>query len=116
LDGVYLSMTTDRRFAIASMELTGVAPDGRRFPIRIGVGHPYEDPKHAGVWLCPLAITGIDEHLPDLGGSDSFQALCMAVGFIRRRLVDTLQRGTRLMVVENEHEIEFPLDAYFPPR
>ena len=106
-------MSADPKTAVASLTLVGIERDGRRFDIHIGIGQPYEDPDKKA-WRCPVALTGIDNRLPDLAGGDSFQALCIAVNFVRRRLRDTAERGVRLVLVENGEEFEFPLEAYFP--
>ncbi len=99
---------------IASVRLIAVNPDGSRFPIDIEVGTPYKDPKHDGAWRCPISMKGYHNRLPDLGGGDSFQTLCIVLNFVRRQLEHAQSDGIRLLMIENAKEFDFPLDAYFP--
>src|SRR5690349_10851856 len=99
---------------IAAMQIVGIRRDGQRFTIDIAIGRPYPDPQYDGAWRCPVALTGLDSHVPDLGGVGSFQALCIAINFIRRRLLDTREQGVRFVTIDGGEEYELPLEAYFP--
>jgi uncharacterized protein DUF6968 len=99
---------------IAKIELIAVSPDGSRFSIDIEVGTPYKDPKYERAWRCPISMKGLHNRLPDLGGGDSFHALCIVMNFVRRQLEHLQIDGVRLLTVENGKESDFPLDAYFP--
>ncbi len=99
---------------IASLDLVGIRPDGTTETIAIRIGTPYQD--HAtGAWRTPIEIGGIDSRLPDMAGSDSFQSLCMAVSFVRRRLQHFTQAGGSLELPDSGHD-SFPFEAYFPSR
>jgi hypothetical protein len=99
---------------VAALQITAVNPDGRRFTIDIEVGAPYPDPKQKRPWWCPVTMRGLHDRLPDIGGEDSFQALCLALSFIRRRLVHARADGVRLLIDENGSEADLRLEAYFP--
>jgi hypothetical protein len=99
---------------IAEMDVIAVHPDGRRVPIQIEVGRPYADPRSEGTWRCPVSLGGLDDRLPDIAGVGSFQALCLAINLIRRRLLDTRDEGVRFITVERGEEFELPLAAFFP--
>jgi hypothetical protein len=99
---------------IAEMEIVGIQPNGQRLTIQIAVGHPYPDPQHDGTWRCPVSLAGLDNRLPDLARVGSFQALRIAINFIRRRLLDTRDTGVRFITVEGGKEFDLPLEAYFP--
>jgi uncharacterized protein DUF6968 len=101
---------------IASVQLIAVNRDGGRFPVNIEVGTPYKDPKYDGPWRCPISMKGFHDRLPDLGGGDSFQALCIVLNFVRRQLEYAQTEGIRLLMVENGKEFDFPLEAYFPSK
>ena len=98
---------------IAELEVVAIRPNGERFIIDLAVGRPYPDPKHEGTWRCPVSLAGLDNRVPDLAGVGSLQALCIAMNFIRRRLLDTRDQGIRFFTREESQEVELPLDAYF---
>lgn len=78
---------------IAEINLIGIWPDGSRKPIRIQIGKPYL--KNEG-YACPATLDGLYESLCDLQSSESFSALCLAMGLIRRLLLDFQQKGGKL--------------------
>lgn len=83
------------RDPIAVLELTWVRPDGSQSPVTAKVGHPY---LVAGTeWACPCALDGIDGAYPDIRGEGSLQALSLALGLLRQRLVHVLSDGGHLL-------------------
>lgn len=98
---------------IAELKLSGVRADGSVVPITAAVGPPYRQERH---WRCPISLVGIDDHLADIAGEDSLQALCLGLRLLGLRLADFLARGGRLFVEgggPDDPDTELPLDAYF---
>ena len=98
---------------IAELRLSGLRADGRLVPITVSVGQPYQA---EGCWRCHVSLVGIDDHLPEIGGEDSFQALCLGVRLLGLRLADFVTQGGRLFVEgggPNDPDTEVPLEAYF---
>ena len=98
---------------IAELRLSGLRADGSVVPITVSVGQPYQAER---CWRCHVSLTGIDDHLPDIGGEDSFQALCLGLRLLGLRLADFVAKGGRLFVEDGGHndpDTEVPLEAYF---
>jgi hypothetical protein len=98
---------------VAELRLSGVRADGRVLPIIASVGQPYQAERH---WRCPVRLTGIDDHLPDIAGEDSLQALCLGLRLLGSRLSDFIAQGGRLFVEgggPDDPETELVLEAYF---
>ena len=87
--------------------------DGSVVPITVALGQPYQAER---CWRCRVSLTGIDDHLPDIGGEDSFQALCLGVRLLGSRLADFVAKGGRLFVAgggPHDPDTELLLEAYF---
>ena len=80
---------------VASTEVLCLAADGREFGARIAVGRPYR--ATTGEWRCPVAMSGLEERLPDMAGEDSLQALCMALSTVRALLEHFVEQGGQLL-------------------
>jgi hypothetical protein len=65
--------------------------DGARRRVRLRVGRPYQ--AHTGEWACPVEFRGAEARYPDIRGEDSFQALCLAISFLRERVEDVIAKG-----------------------
>src|SRR5437773_11662944 len=103
---------------IAKLNLVGVPRTGGRRRVVIAVGIPYaiRDGKGADCAACPISIRGLGRH-PRLNahrilGEDAFQALSIALAFTRRRLLDFVESGNRLLFEDGKNVL--PLEAYFP--
>jgi hypothetical protein len=96
---------------IASVELVGQHPDGRRFPVRVAIGTPYRSGTDPETWACPVCIDPLYTHLRDIAGADSFQALCLASRTAIALLHGFVEAGGRLM---HDDGADFPLDSYVP--
>jgi len=77
-----------------------VAGDGRVSPLvawnsmpGLRVCRPYR--ATSGEWRCPVAMSGLEERLPDMAGEDSLQALCMALSTVRVLLEHFVEQGGR---------------------
>ena len=103
---------------IVKLDLVGVRRTGQRRRIAISIGTPYaiRDGKGADCAACPISIRGLGRH-PSLNahrilGEDAFQALSIALAFTRRRLLDFVESGNRLLFADGKNVL--PLEAYFP--
>jgi len=103
---------------IARLDLVGVQRTGGRRRVVIAIGIPYaiRDGRGADCAACPLSIRGLGRH-PRLNaqrilGEDTFQALSIALAFVRRRLLDFVESGNRLLFADGKEVL--PLEAYFP--
>jgi len=103
---------------IARLNLIGIQRTGRRRRVVIAIGVPYaiRDGRGADCAACPVTIHGLGRH-PRLNaqrilGEDSFQALSIALAFVRRRLLDFVESGNRLLFADGKNVL--PLEAYFP--
>jgi hypothetical protein len=79
---------------IAATDLLWISAEGVRQPLRVRVGRPYEVSERE--WACPCAMDGGDGRHPDIRGSDSLQALTLALRLLRLRLEDLLETGGTL--------------------
>lgn len=46
---------------------------------------------------CPCGLDGLDDHLPDISGSDTLQALMLAARLLANRLIDFKEKGGRIV-------------------
>ncbi len=76
---------------VASLTIDALSADGRTFVIVAEVGTTYR--RHTGDGACPLALTGLFEHLMDQQGEDSLQALCMALMLVQMLLEGFREKG-----------------------
>lgn len=102
---------------IASSQFLVVSETGEETAVLAQIGRPYED--NDGVWRCPVALTGLHQKLPDIGGEDPIQALCLAASLLRDLLEGVQEKGGRILHTSDRSE--YSLDATFgrvgePPR
>ena len=88
---------------------TCVRPNGERVSVTVAVGHPY--PTSEGDWACPIAVDGLQGRLDDIAGSDSMQALCLAIRTARDLLASFMTDGGR--VLDPETGAQASLDDRF---
>lgn len=79
---------------IAERTLHALAIDGRGFEIRLGIGKPYQI--SADEWACSVQGRGLYDHLSDMHGVDSWQALQLACQLAARLLGGFVEDGGRL--------------------
>jgi len=91
---------------IARLTINAISAEGKTFVIELEVGTPYK--RETGEWACPLALKGLYDHLPEICGDDSFQALCLAIRLALEMLADFRDEGGKLLVDSDD----FPLEAY----
>jgi len=106
------------RKEIARLNLIGVLRTGGRRRVVIAIGVPYaiRDGRGADCAACPVTIRGLGRD-PRLNahrilGEDAFQSLSIALAFVRRRLLDFVESGNRLLFADGKNVL--PLEAYFP--
>ena len=68
----------------ASTEFIAVDPTGDQQTVTIEVAKPYRVDKNE--YACPISMKGLLDDLSPIRGGDSFQALALALGFIRHQL------------------------------
>lgn len=98
------------RSYIATRELVGERAGGERFNITVRIGEPYQ--VNDVSWACPVGVDGVDTHLADMHGIDSWQALLLAISLVRSRLEHFLETGGKLYWRE-EPSREIPLRDIF---
>ena len=90
-------------------QLLCVRPGGERLEVTVAIGHPY--PTSAGDWACPIEITVLHGRLADIHGTDSLQALCLAIRTAGELLTSFAAHGGRILHPTTGEK--FALDTYF---
>lgn len=75
---------------IAETKFWMVTPDGKKKRLTIVLGKPYRKKGHGA---CPVAIKGLYERVSDICGEDTWQALILAIKFVRLTLFLWQQKG-----------------------
>ena len=83
--------------------------DGGRREIHIKIGTPYKIP--GGDAACPLSMDGLYGKLHDIYGIDTFQALVLAVKFVRLTLRALEKKGATFYM--SEEGKDYPVDIGF---
>jgi uncharacterized protein DUF6968 len=96
---------------IATLECIAIEKDGRRFPLKVSIGRPYQSGTEPDTWSCPVQVDPLHTHLRDIAGGDSFQALCLAARMALELLDGFVQRGGRLV---HDDGGNLTLDNYVP--
>ena len=96
---------------IAKTDLIGIRPDGKEIIISIEVGKPYlkENSKGFEEWACPISLKPLYKNLPDIHGSNAFQALRLTSSLLLDLLLNFTKKGGELFLDRNN---KFPFDAY----
>jgi hypothetical protein len=89
---------------IAERTLICLKSSGERLSITIRIGKPYQDSDVS--WACPVEAAGLYQRLADVHGIDSFQALMLAVGLLRRLMHHVIEDGGQFL----EPECSSPID------
>jgi hypothetical protein len=85
---------------IASADFLLRRPGATAAPITIRIGQPYV--VSAIEARCPVEVRGFEPQYPDICGNDTLQALCLAIGLVRRRLEDAMKKGCVITNSEND--------------
>ena len=98
----------EMRTKIAETTIFIRSPGGKTKPIHIGIGQPYQISD--GEAACPISMRGLYPKLPDLHGSDTFQALAIALHFVRLTIQAWEKKGYSFQFEEGE---PFTLEIWF---
>ena len=88
---------------IANSRLLLVAGDRTERALTVRIGRPYEIDD--GEWACPVETDGLHGRHPDIHGSDSLQALCLASSVVRRLLDDFIAKGGKVLHPDDRTEV-----------
>jgi len=80
---------------IAEEKLVGLRASGERFGLTAAIGQAYR--VGAEERACPVSLSGLHRSLPDIRGSSSLQALCLAASLLRQLLTSFVEEGGRLL-------------------
>ncbi|EEF60680.1 DUF6968 family protein [Pedosphaera parvula] len=87
---------------IARRELNGVPLSGEKFQIIIEIGKPYTEENQN--WRCPVTVQPLSKRTYHINGSDSFQALTLAISFAHEELADFVKSGGKLFFRDSDEE------------
>lgn len=76
---------------IAETTIAIRSPGGETKPIHIAIGRPYRISDEQAA--CPISMRGLYPKLPDLRGVDTFQALAIALQFVRQTIEAWEKKG-----------------------
>ena len=82
---------------VAERNLICIKADGTRLPVTLRIGMPYPDGES---WACPVALEGVERKLPDIHGTDSFQALMLAQRLLLQLMTYVIEDGGHFQTVE----------------
>ena len=99
---------------IAKLDLILVKNSGEKLPVSIEIGRPYEiqDGKGADFAKCPVSMRGLHKNISDIAGEDTFQALTLAIAFVRTMLKYFNDDGGKILLNDGKSEFEF--GSFFP--
>ena len=76
---------------IAETKITMKSPAGDSKIIHVEIGRPYSiSPEEAA---CPIAMTGLYPNIQDIHGTDTLQALALALEFVRHAIQGREKKG-----------------------
>jgi hypothetical protein len=95
--------------AISELRVFFVHPDGSKVLGRIWIGRPQviDDLESR----CPVGLDGLHERLHPISGTDTLQALLLAIRLVASLLRDFQERGGNVLLVEEGAPVD--LGAYF---
>ena len=87
---------------VASLSLIGRNLGEDDFPLTVEIGAPYQVGKEE--WACPVSVSPLYDHLPDMRGGDLFQAIFLAMRLALTLLKDfNDKRGAVLFPEKGSH-------------
>ena len=95
---------------IAETKLELDCKSGHRLPIHVYIRAPYD--LNDGSWGCYCNIAGMWDKEKRICGEDSFQALCLAIGFLRLQLQQMALRDATFYFPDENADV-VPIDAIF---
>ncbi len=104
-------MKSDISQPVATGHFVLITANGARRAVTAVIGMPYVvDSAEA---RCPARLDGIDGQYPDQCGSDTFQALSLALRLVHMRLVHQLESGHVLCDADGKEMDRASLDLMF---
>lgn len=94
---------------VAQVSLFAAKANQPRVPLTVQIGTPFQVGTDPEEWACPLSMAPLFKNLHGAHGSDSYQALCMAVSLSQYWLRCFVEGGGTL---SHDGGTVFPLDAY----
>jgi hypothetical protein len=91
---------------IAQRKLFALAADGSCFNIDLGIGKPYQI--SADEWACAVQVVGLHDHLHDVHGVDSWQALQLACQLAAQMLGHFTEDGGTVFWEKGGERLELP--------
>lgn len=79
---------------VAETSCTVRTLDGRTKDVRIRIGRPYQVSENEGA--CPVEMDGLYPNISDIHGVDTFQALALAVDFVRKIMKNLKDKGATI--------------------
>jgi hypothetical protein len=91
---------------IAEIPIVWVLVDGRRVTGEIAIGAP--ELVGGGEAICPITMGGLDGpgRVTNIHGEGRFHALMLAIGFVERRIRDSVAQGIRVQLPDEEEDPE----------
>ncbi len=83
---------------LATADFLLTRPGGQAAHVTVMIGRPYLASELEA--RCPVELRGFESQYPDISGSNTLQALCLALIIVRRRLEDALDKGCILTATE----------------
>lgn len=90
---------------IAITELVLRDQEGRRRPVAISVSTPIMDENEAS---CDVSLAGLHSEPFTIYGHDTFQALCLALGFVRKMLAIEEGKGVTISIAKDGRSFDWP--------
>jgi hypothetical protein len=83
---------------LATAEFLLARPGRDASLVTVVIGRPYLVSELEA--RCPVELRGFESQYPDISGTNTLQALCLALTIVRRRLEDALDKGCILSDAE----------------
>lgn len=102
-------MRTPEPVFIAIEEFLWLKADGSEVKLTAKIGAPYKT--EGGIYRCPSELEGLDKRNPDFAGTSSMQALCLATYAVFAQLAHLLEKGERLVYVNDPERSAWDLES-----
>lgn len=93
---------------VAEKNLVAESDDGARIPIKVTIGRPVCVGNQT--WTCPIEVDGLGR-VSDGLGTDSWNALTVAIGVVRQKLSDVAEEARLTCSTDG---VEIDIDDLFP--
>jgi len=95
---------------IVEMPIVWIFPGGARVSGQIAIGVPELVPDGNREAICPVTMGGLDGpgRVADIHGEGKLHALMLAIGYIERRIRDSVAQGVRVELPDYGDDPEHP--------